>query len=607
MLTILISWIVMSYVLYLLGDMLILVYNTVCRAKESYNVLDIFVLGTGFITLLLSFSSLWLPTNQYVLLALLFIVTIYLLWQRRRIFHNLKKIYEKFSSLSLTERVFVFVVLLTIMTYIVLVKNHYDATFYHYQNIRWNEEYSVIPGLANLEDRFGFNSNYFLLSALFSFRFLLGDAITTFQSLLFVFIIVYTLYKVFSTRYNIWYVLLFIFLLLIFFTADHLFADSSTDIVPLVCVFYYFIKFAFEPEWYKKQPLMACLLPVSMVTFKLSTIILCLAPLAIIIYLIRQRKIRKTIFILSICIAIICLWCIRNVIVSGYLVYPLFYIDLFSFDWKVPAAVATLQSLHINLWAKYVFNMEYIYPIFGGGDITNKFMYAKALIPVGTLILTFISCFVILCNWIFGKKANRNLYLAYTLGIICIAGGMMLAPDFRFSYGYILGCLFIALRILFPSEQSEAIKFRIRKTAVIAPIICFVLFTGWKNLAYTRNYAVQLNSKNLISILLKPWNPRPPIDFTEYKMGCTTIFLTKKEGAPAFDKIPASSIGGLPSDSYSGGKAQSVETLECRGNSIQDGFRTKAKYMNVLNNNIEKYKIDFYDNHEKKCLNFLKK
>ena len=42
---------------------------------------------------------------------------------------------------------------------------HYDTGLYHAQAIRWIEEYGVVPGLANLHSRFGYNSASFALSA----------------------------------------------------------------------------------------------------------------------------------------------------------------------------------------------------------------------------------------------------------------------------------------------------------------------------------------------------------------------------------------------------------------------------------------------------------
>ena len=55
---------------------------------------------------------------------------------------------------------------------------HYDTGLYHAQAIRWIEEYGVVPGLANLHSRFGYNSASFALSAFFSETWLIGRLIT---------------------------------------------------------------------------------------------------------------------------------------------------------------------------------------------------------------------------------------------------------------------------------------------------------------------------------------------------------------------------------------------------------------------------------------------
>ena len=44
---------------------------------------------------------------------------------------------------------------------------HFDTGLYHTQSIRWIEEYGVVPGLANLHSRFGYNSAAFALCALY--------------------------------------------------------------------------------------------------------------------------------------------------------------------------------------------------------------------------------------------------------------------------------------------------------------------------------------------------------------------------------------------------------------------------------------------------------
>lgn len=38
----------------------------------------------------------------------------------------------------------------------------YDTGLYHLQRVRWAQAYAVVPGLANVDGRFGTNSSFFL-------------------------------------------------------------------------------------------------------------------------------------------------------------------------------------------------------------------------------------------------------------------------------------------------------------------------------------------------------------------------------------------------------------------------------------------------------------
>ena len=49
---------------------------------------------------------------------------------------------------------------------------HVDTGLYHAQSIRWAEEYGAVPGLALLHNRLGYNSAAFPLTALYSMKFL---------------------------------------------------------------------------------------------------------------------------------------------------------------------------------------------------------------------------------------------------------------------------------------------------------------------------------------------------------------------------------------------------------------------------------------------------
>jgi hypothetical protein len=48
-------------------------------------------------------------------------------------------------------------------------------------------------------------------------------------------------------------------------------------------------------------------------------------------------------------------WLVGNVIVSGWLCYPVSSIDLFHFDWKTPKEVSDMERFSVKQWGKVPF------------------------------------------------------------------------------------------------------------------------------------------------------------------------------------------------------------------------------------------------------------
>lgn len=605
MLAITISWLTMFFVLFSLGDIFVNIYNKLCKENEQYNILDTVLLGLCFLSLILSASSLWLPSDHFILLYYIVICLVYWIIIRRRRNLIIKRFRIVFKSLSWIEKGILCSFVVAIVCYLLFFSNFYDAEYYHYQNIRWNEMYKAIPGLGNLEDRFGFNSNYFLLSAVFSFSFLFTDSVYLLQSLLFIILLIWTLKELFKSKYNILYLTLFFFLFFIFCFCGWMLADSCTDILPLLCAFYYITKTALKPDWYKHQILLAYILPVSMIVFKLSMVTFSLASLFLLIYLIKHKKSRIVAFLLTTSLLIIVFWCIRNVIITGYLVYPLYQIDLFSFDWKMPATTLELQKVHIYNWAKYTFDVDYIYTIFKVGLQGDKKILLIRSLNFLFFIFSIISILPIVYYAIKRKQIQVSLYIIYFISILCMVVALVAAPDFRFMNGYILGISFLTIVVLFAISGKERVSFpkTIGKSAIFIILICCGTITIKNNQKTIMLYGFDYK-EHLTSLLIKPWKPKPAEEiYTEYYLKNIIIYITHDQHYKTFDKIPCTSLTGLPFNPFDGNKIQSIETIEPRGNDIENGFRTKKEYIDILNRNIDIYKEESDRFHKKKYPN----
>ncbi|NDV78193.1 hypothetical protein [Dysgonomonas sp. 511] len=606
MLAIIIAWIVISLVLLSFGDIFITLYNKLSKKEERYNLPETFMLGMAFVSLLLSAISFALPLNYYILLALIAICILY--WCRRieRIGNMIKAIRQGIEVYSKSQLIAIALLFLFFLVFIIWCMPSYDASFYHHQNIRWNEDYAIVPGLGNLESRLGFNSNYFLLSAVFSFRFLFGEAIYGgLQSVLLLFVLFWCLRECVMSNYDIKSILLLVFFFLFFLSCRDMLSESSTDIVPHICIFYFICKFALCPETFKAKSLFVCILPVVLLTFKLSTAPCLLFSLIALYYLIKEKKSRSIISLIVFGISIIGLWLARNVIVSGYLIYPLHEIDIFSFDWKMPLDVAIADRDYIHSYAKNSF-----YNVFSLSDSYlstllqyNKRAFLLHYLTIALTVFLFAIPFIIIYYIIRKKKISHIHYLLLGVTAIYILYWLISAPDIRFVLGVFYGVIFLATIIItnqYPQKQLYSCCRKFIFPVFVLGIICSTASIPYYAIRKIISFPPDTSRHLLQNVLYMPYSAKMEaqeknsgLDFEAYDMGNgITIYITTDSLGRSFDIIPATApynIKGIL-------KYQDIRTVEPRGTSLQDGFRTRKECLDKINEEAEeklelKYKL----------------
>src|SRR5438067_4899886 len=129
----------------------------------------IFYPATGLvvITLFCQIWSLTLPVNSYCFLFVIAFLLILLLVLRYKLYsyyHYFKEQSKKIPRLS--------VLLALSLWFMILVLSSGptgmdDTESYHIQMAKWIHEYGTVPGIANLHERFGFNSSWFATISLF--------------------------------------------------------------------------------------------------------------------------------------------------------------------------------------------------------------------------------------------------------------------------------------------------------------------------------------------------------------------------------------------------------------------------------------------------------
>lgn len=562
-------WIITFFVLFSFGDMLIFGYNQVCKREDSYGILDVFILGLCSILIPLQALSLFFPSNQYTLLLFTIVGLIYWIFNKQRFGMYLSKVNDIYSSLSLFQKGLIVIVILLILVSSFLPGIFFDADFYHLQQIKWNEQFAIVPGFANWEDRFGFNSNFLLLSAIFTFSFISGKAYITLQGLVFALIFVWGLINLIRSKYDVKYVLLLFFLCIMHYMHQSMLRSSSTDIIPLLCIFYFIARSALSPRFVMDKALFAIVLLTSLVTYKFSTaFFLIFVGIYVIVEMIREKRYRELIFIGIISFLILSLWFVRNTIITGYLIFPIYQIDIFSFDWKMPWSVLKLEQEHIKAWAERMFRESY--SGFNVGNMLNLLFFAMALLLPLILIIR--------------KKAlDRAIVFLSASSYIAMILCFINAPDYRFFSGFVFGNSFIVCLIILYNRKIQFPKRGMIFTCVY-PLCLFA--------------AIKLTTpmRDISKFIVEPLGNSSNINVEEYKLGHLTVLMTNDSLFRSFYTLPSIPRGGLPFESYMGDKLQDVTTIEPRGESLQDGFRTKEEYRDLFNENVEEYLQVYYKN-----------
>lgn len=428
MVLVLLHWIVLWISLPLVGYLL---FTIVYKNNTSRSYFEYLWIGYAGLTGYLQLISLFLPMkSKFVLMGFILIcfLGIFSIIEKYRKF-SIKNLYlqcKKRWRYILIILTFIFLGLYSSTKNVTLV----DTYLYHFNMVAWNRNYPVVPGLANLHDRLGFNSS-FLLVAGFVERFLkqgystfILNGYLTISLLIYYFFIAIKKTEGRFVRSFATLMLPFIISMLFYNETSSLSTDLPVGIFSLI----FTMSLIQKRQSYLYMITLALLLP----TLKLSGII---APLFIFTLLFIKRIKVKTIISKSIVGLIIFLGFIgRNIILSGYPLYPLVIFGL-NIKWKVPMDRVNALISVINAYPK-MSNLEYLNSPNKGTLIWlgDWWLKVKNKIEIKMFIFGLLS-FITLRKQLFQKDKYKYLLIfAYSFTSILLL--LTMSPDIRFGTAY---------------------------------------------------------------------------------------------------------------------------------------------------------------------------
>ena len=234
---------------------------------------------------------------------------------------------------------------------------HYDTGLYHAQSIRWIEEYGVVKGLGNLHCRLAYNSSSFALSALYSMAFLGGQSYHCAAGWLAFLLAAVCLRTGRSLRAGRLRTSDFARVMCVYYLVnifDEMISPASDYFMVLVA-FYIVIRWLELSESGERAVLpygLLCVLGVFLMTVKLSAALILLFTVYPACRLLREKRWGETGVYLGLGIVTALPFFIRNVVISGWLVYPFTQIDLFDVAWKIPKGLADYDAREIQVWGR---------------------------------------------------------------------------------------------------------------------------------------------------------------------------------------------------------------------------------------------------------------
>ncbi|MDE6213950.1 MAG: hypothetical protein K2M70_10810 [Lachnospiraceae bacterium] len=426
----------------------------------------------------------------------------------------------------------------------------YDTGLYHAQAVRWIEDYGVVPGLGNLHMRLAYNSAFMSLQALFSLGWLLGQSLHTLNGFLCLMALGYALSTVRLWGRESCRVSDLLKCVMVIYVVQKRYdiSSSGTDILAMLLILYLFIKWSEYRERGREDGVLygyLCLVSVYAVTVKLSAasaVVLALYPLYLFL---KNKNVRAVFAHVAAGLLILLPFLIRNVIISGYLVYPYGGLDLFQVDWKMDKAVLTRDSLDIKMYARGIRNpAEYDTSL--AGWIPRWFLSQSA----GNRIVLVVGLFCIpAALYLLWKSFREKRYAQGALlgaSLVNLIFWLAAAPHIRYGGPYIYVLAAVTL-----GTAEFAYRDRILPVAAVIVLLPYLVSYGVK--------AVETPE------ILAEYSIRQP-DYlswqsTQYPVGNQHIWKPDEGDLSGYFAFPATPQG------------NQLKVLELRGESFREGFR----------------------------------
>ena len=584
MLSVLLDWLIIAITSYTVGYgflrlMSICIGREVSAGKNA-NVLRLLI-GFMLTNVYAEIWSIFLPVNMWAVYILVFITLV--------IAYMCKQDMAETVNISKAPKpaVIASVAVILLMAYgSSRGYMHYDTTLYHASAIRWIEEYGVVPGLANLQSRYGYNSAEFAHNALYSFKWYTGRSLhctTGFLAMVSAHLLYdkelftgrRTIQSVDFVRIGLLYYLGVLFAQMVSPASDYV---ANLLIFDILILMLGRVKDRTLPA---DHYVLISLLAIYGITVKVSLapmVLICLIPF---VYYIIKKDVRSILFCIVSGLVIAMPYFIRGYILSGWILYPSTLIKLGNPDWQVPVGEAQYDAKEISMWGRGITDAtkwsevtltNWIPSWFAALDTVEKALITAVI--ASTVVLVAIEIRL-------GLSKNRrglqryNILLELPIAWIMLLGVVTWfvgAPLVRYGLGFVLSFPLLVVGILYELVFREVRIAGINKDRTgsdrsspgerkeIVGRALFLIIAGVMVLMKVKGLVVDIAGSLDRDCLIWQQDYEDPEAFT-YEVNGVTIYVAKNGGGMGYNKFPSS--------------IEVKDNIELRGSELKDGFRVK--------------------------------
>ncbi len=535
----------------------------------AFGITGLCVTGIVSLTVYAEVFSIFYKVGAVCHAVMLLLVAAGCFFFRKEISDLSSFVLKKWKGLSVNAK---FVIILLILVGAFFSSNgtfHTDTGIYHAQTIRMLEEYGILKGLGNLQLHFAYNSSYLPLCALFTMSFILTFPLHGMTGFLMVLFSCYAALGLFDFKEHGRHGGDFARIAVLIYALTNMtgLQSPATDYGTMFFTLYVmcaWMTFAQESRTEDDRDKIAfygylAVLSIFTVSMKLSAALLVILAILPAVMLIRKKMFKEFGLFLLIGFLSFLPYMVRNVILSGWLFYPVASIDLFNVVWKIPAEYMKVDADQIKVWGRCLYDITRIddgvrtwFPIWWGEKQHYEVMliysqFVGALLVAITLILRLKE-----------KRVSFAVVLFYVTVFANIVMWFFTAPFIRYGLAFLLLlplCAFGDMLYYIVSKKSVIL-------ALVASLV-LVNFCSWVD-DYFMDDMVFVKHNIMAGHYITP------VDFDRGNMTATdvdgvTVYVADYDEINSYYYCPGSCYDFM------------VERTELIGDDISDGFKPKNK------------------------------